>query len=521
MEVVVWIFGVLLRVLRFITKPFFWLRTRKEQRVPPIKDPLLMKSATKLAADIYNGEVTSEDVVSRFILRIEEVNPYINAVVEHRFKAAKEEAIEIDRKIDEARARGDLDTLVAGKPLLGVPFTVKESCSLAGMSNSVGCLEFRDRRALIDGGAVSRVRAAGGIPLLVSATPELCLGWETTSLLRGRTNNPYGLARTPAGSSGGEAALVSSGASVLSVSSDIAGSIRIPAAFCGLFGHKPTPGIIPISGHIPTLQDEQYSRFLTVGPITRYSEDLYLMMHVLAGEGGKDLYLHRPVDIQHLKVFFMTEASQSLAFSPVEDNIKLAVLAAVQHLKERGATVCEEKFNELKDAVEMSSSVFFSMKDIPNMLLDPANPKREKNLILETLKTLFGSGKRSLQALCFELLKRKRLFVPARKAPYYIEKANKLREKMERVLSSNGVFLFPCHSSSSHAHGGVFVHAPGVVYTMPFNALGLPATTVPMPGPKPGSRPLAVQVVAGPGQDRLCLAVAKELEVKFGGWTPP
>ncbi|XP_032512780.2 fatty-acid amide hydrolase 2-A-like isoform X1 [Danaus plexippus] len=519
MEVGVWIVGVLLRVLCFITAPFFWLRTRKEQRVPPIKDPLLMKSATKLAAEIRNGELTSENLVSRYVLRIQEVNPYINAVVEDRFQAAMEEARDVDRKISEARGRGDLDKLVADKPLLGVPFTVKESCSLAGMSNSVGCLEFLGRRALTDGGGVSRVRAAGGIPLLVSATPELCLGWETTSLLRGHTNNPYGLARTPGGSSGGEAALVSSGASVISVSSDIAGSIRIPAAFCGLYGHKPTPGIIPISGHIPTLQDEQYARFLTVGPITRYSEDLPLMMKVLAGDRAHELDLDTPVALHELKVYFMTEASRSVAFSPVELSIQRAILAAVQHLQSRGATVCEDKFNDFEDAVEMSASVFFSMKDIPNMLQDPANPKREKNLILETLKTLLGSGSRTLQALGFEVLKRKRLFVPKEKVPHYIERTDRLRETMERALGCSGVFLFPSHSCSCHAHGGVFVKAAGVVYTMPFNALGLPATSVPIPGP--GPRPVAVQVVAGPGQDRLCLAVARELENKFGGWTPP
>ncbi|XP_013142005.1 PREDICTED: fatty-acid amide hydrolase 2-like [Papilio polytes] len=403
MEVGVWVIGVVLRVVNALLSAVLYVRaffSRAPPRLPPPRNPILLRSATDLARAIRRAELSSEEVVGAFIERIREVNPYLNAVVEERFSEAMQEAHTLDQRLFEARWGGAEAQVLKDKPLYGLPFTVKESCSLAGMSNAVGCVERGGSRAASDGAAVRLVRAAGAVPLLVSATPELCLGWETTSLLNGRTNNPYDLSRTPGGSSGGEAALLASAASPISVSSDIAGSIRIPAAFCGLFGHKPTPGIIPIEGHIPTLADEQYPRFLAVGPMCRHAEDLPLMMKVMAGERRAQLRLDRPVDLSRLRVHYMTEASSSLALLPVHPDIREAVLSAANHLHQHcGAALCEKKFEALKDSVEMSISVFFSMKDIPNLLQDPANPKRDRSLALELARALWGAAARSLQAL--------------------------------------------------------------------------------------------------------------------------
>ncbi|CAH2070822.1 unnamed protein product, partial [Iphiclides podalirius] len=520
MEVGVWLIGVLLRVLDFILAPLYWLRPRDPRRLPPIRDPLLLRSATDLARGIRTGELTSEQVVVTFIERVKEVDPYLNAVVDERYSDAIEEAKALDRQLQEARERGTLEELLKDKPLYGVPFTVKESCSLAGLSSSVGCLEAAGRRAARDGGAVRATRAAGAVPLLVSNTPELCLGWESTNLLRPATNNPYSLDHTPGGSSGGEAALLASGASPLSVSSDIAGSIRIPAAFCGIFGHKPTPGIIPIDGHIPTLTDEKYPKLLTVGPMCRHAEDLPLLMKVMAGDKSHLLNLDEPVDLSKIRVHYMTEASRSLAMSSVEGGIKEAILAAVSYLRDQcGAQIVERKFKELEDSVEMSISVFFSMKDIPNLLQDPANPKRDKSLIVELIKYMFGGASRSLQGLGFALINRTKLFIPESRRRYYEKKADLLREEMTRALGADGVVVWPAHVGAAHRHGRVFWRAPGVLYAMPLNVLRLPAAAAPLAAA--GGLPLAVQIVAGPYQDRLCLAVAKALEEGFGGWRPP
>ncbi|XP_047022576.1 fatty-acid amide hydrolase 2-A-like [Helicoverpa zea] len=519
MEVGVQIVGIILRLLNFLLAPLFWFRARDHRRLPPVTNPVLLKSAAELAEAIRNGEITSEKLVTIYIERVKEVNPYINAVVDERYRAATEDAKAVDRQIEEAKKNGTFEDLVKNKPLLGVPFTVKESCSLAGLSNSVGCLENAGRRATTDGGVVSLVKKAGAIPLLVSNTPELCLGWETTNLLRGTTNNPYCLNRTPGGSSGGEAALLSSAASALSVSSDIAGSIRLPAAFCGLFGHKPTPGIISIEGHIPTLSDENFPKFLTVGPMTRRADDLKLLMNIMAGEHNQ-LNLDVPVDMKDVKVHYMFEATDSVALLKVESCINDAIRNAVAYLeKDCGCTVSEEKFKDLEDSVEISVSVFFSMKDIPNLLQDPANPKRDKSLIVELIKYMFGGGSRSLQGLSFSVINRSHLFIPDSRRGYYNGKANKLREHMQKVLGDNGVFIYPVFISQAHHHNQVFLKASGVMYTMAFNILGMPATTVPMGLYK--GLPVGVQVIAAPNQDRLCLAVAKQLEIGFGGWKPP
>ncbi|XP_045535050.1 fatty-acid amide hydrolase 2-A [Papilio machaon] len=443
MEVGVWLIGVVLRALNALMAAASWVRARvwpapRARRLPPPRNRLLLRSAADLAQAIRKGKLTSGEVVGAFIERVKEVNPYLNAVVDERFEEALQEANTLDQRLHEARWGGADRELLKDKPLYGLPFTVKESCSLAGeyrhySSASESMVAMCDvgrsgSRAASDGAAVRRVRGAGAVPLLVSATPELCLGWETTSLLHGRTNNPYDLHCTPGGSSGGESALLASAASPLSVSSDIAGSIRIPAAFCGLFGHKPTPGIIPIEGHIPTLTDEMYPKFLTVGPICRHAEDLPLMLSVMAGDRKHLLNLQQPVDLANIKVHYMTEASTSVALLPVEPHIRDLILRAAKHLQDNcGATISEKKFKALEDSVEMSISVFFSMKDIPNLLHDPANPKRDKSLLVELVKSVFGMASRSLQALGFALISRTRLFIPRARTQHYQHLAHRLQ----------------------------------------------------------------------------------------------
>lgn len=521
MEWGVIITGLILRFLHWLLTPVFWITScSKRQKIPPITDKLLLESATSLARKIRDGEVSSEHVLTTFINRVKLVNPYLNAVVEERFEDALQDAREVDRRLTELRRLGLMDSVKKQQPFFGVPFTVKESCSLAGMSNAVGCIELSGRRAITDGDVVTSMKKAGGIPLLVSNTPELCLGWETCNLLTGVTNNPYRLNRTAGGSSGGEAALVASGASVLSVSSDIAGSIRIPAAFNGLFGHKPTPGMVSIQGHIPHLNDVQFPRFLSLGPLVRHAEDLYPALTVMADHNAHLMKLNEPVDVSRLRVFYMTESSDSAAFIKVDKCIKDKIKNAVEYLQNTcGATICEEKFKDFEDSVDMSISVFFSMRDIPNMLQDLQNPKREKNLIIEFLKFLVGFSARSLQGLTFAFISKTKLFIPESRHEFYREKAEKLRRDMTATLGTDGVFLYPVFVGPAHKHGQVFVKASGVAYSMLFNILGMPVTAVPM-GLHEGM-PLSIQVIAAPNQDRLCLAVAKELEKGFGGWQPP
>jgi len=208
-------------------------------------ESLLFRSATELARMIRDREVSSRDVVEAHIRRIEEVNPSLNAVVATRFDDAREEARRADVLISRASAPGDVS------PLCGVPCTVKEAFALEGMPNTGGLLSRKGKVARQDATTVSRLRSAGAIPLGVTNVSELGMWVESNNLVYGRTASAHGRRRTSGGSSGGEGAIVSAGGSPFGLASDIGGSIRVPAFFNGVFGHKPTGGLVPNSGQFP------------------------------------------------------------------------------------------------------------------------------------------------------------------------------------------------------------------------------------------------------------------------------
>lgn len=195
----------------------------------------------------------------------------------------------------------------------------------------------RGTRASVDGAAVANLRAAGAIPLLVSNTPEFCTSWESDNLLSGRTLNPHDARRTAGGSSGGEGALVGAAASLFGVASDVAGSIRIPAMFNGVFGHKPTGGVISLQGHFPMSTDSKFGEYLTIGPICRYAKDLATLVHVMAGpERAAQLRLDEACLTKDIRVFHMEDAGWSLVDVPVQPEIKLYMRRAVEHFKRNG-----------------------------------------------------------------------------------------------------------------------------------------------------------------------------------------
>ena len=232
---------------------------------------LTERSAVDLAAAIHSRKLTASEVVEAHIELLEQANPRLNAIVADRFEQARAEARAVDQRIAMIALRSeDFDEL---PPLLGVPFTVKESIALDGMPNTAGVLARREHRASHTATAVKRLVEAGAIPLGVTNTSELTLWIESENPVYGRTNNPYDPSRTAGGSSGGEGAAVGSGGSVFGVGADIGGSIRIPALFCGVFGHKPSAGLIPNTGMWPSSSGEA-ARMLAIGPLARRAEDL-------------------------------------------------------------------------------------------------------------------------------------------------------------------------------------------------------------------------------------------------------
>ncbi|WP_137844492.1 amidase family protein [Microbacterium sp. 2FI] len=236
-----------------------------------LPDPLA--SATELAEGLRTGGYTSTELTEAAIARIEEMDAAVNAVVVRDFIRARQEAAAADA----ALARGEQ------RRLLGIPITVKESFDLRGHATTWGVEEFRGHRADRDALPVRRLTDAGAVLLGKTNVPVWLDDWQSDNPVYGRTRNPYDLSRTPGGSSGGSAVAVALGFSALELGSDIGGSVRVPAAFCGVFGHKPTWGLLASDGHSPAGMIGEPPPLAVIGPLARTAEDLDLALRILAG----------------------------------------------------------------------------------------------------------------------------------------------------------------------------------------------------------------------------------------------
>lgn len=237
---------------------------------------MLYESATEQMMALRRGDVRSTELVERAIERIRQVDGQLNAVVVRD----TERALAAARTADQARQRGD------ERPLLGLPVTVKEAFDVAGLPTTWG-LPGRHPAATADAVAVERLRSAGAVILGKTNVATMLADWQTANPVYGVTNNPWDPKRTSGGSSGGSAAAVASGIVPLELGSDLAGSLRIPAAFCGVFAHRPSQGIVPMRGFAPPLAPRtRYAQAVdqaAVGPVARSAADLRLALDVLAG----------------------------------------------------------------------------------------------------------------------------------------------------------------------------------------------------------------------------------------------
>ena len=242
---------------------------------------IIERSARDLAAAIRARELSAREVVEAHAWRLHTCQPRTNALACDRFADALAEAEAADERIAAAGSGDELP------PFLGVPCTVKESIALRGMPNCAGMVALRDRRAETTAPAAQRLIDAGFIPLGVTNTSELTMWIESVNRVYGRTRNAYDPRRTAGGSSGGEGAAVGSGGSPVGLGSDIAGSIRVPAFFNGVFGHKPSPGLVPNTGQFPSTAGEA-AFMLTLGPLVRHAEDLMPVTRIVSGPDGED-----------------------------------------------------------------------------------------------------------------------------------------------------------------------------------------------------------------------------------------
>lgn len=485
--------------------------------MPPIKDLLLLESASTVALKIRNKKLTSEQVLDSYIERIKEVNPLLNCVVANRFDEARKEARAADVLINSGTIPEEV--LAKEKPFLGVPFTTKDCISVKGLIHSAGLACRKNIIAEEDATVIARLKDVGAIVIGLTNVSELCMWWESANKVHGRTRNPYDTSRIVGGSSGGEGCAQACAASAFGIGSDIGGSIRMPAYFNGVFGHKPSSLTVPNHGQYPEPATDEQNLFLGLGPICRRAEDLLPLLKVISNNNPV-LRLDESVDIKKIRFFYQESDGGSDFISPVSPDIKELFVKISKHL-DKAYGIKTSKVS-LKQFILSAPMWFAAMKSpsgptFPNQL---TNLKGCINPYWEMLKWIFRLSDHTFIALATCLVEKGGCKYGDEKHQFLLKERDALRLEVIDLLGDDGVLLYPTHPTSAPYHNEPLVKPFNFSYTGLVNVLKLPATAVPMGLDRHGL-PIGIQVIAKHGNDRLCLAVARELEKGFGGWVPP
>jgi amidase len=303
----------------------------------------VFSGASAQLAALRTGGITAADLTDLYIRRIERHDGRLNAVVVRDFDRARQQA----RAADQARARGET------RPLLGLPITLKESINVTGLGTTCGVPEWKGYVSQHDAPAATRTRAAGAVLLGKTNVPPMLADWQSANPVFGRTVNPWDLTRTPGGSSGGSAAAIAAGLSALEVGSDIGGSIRVPAVFCGIYGHRPSETLLPKSGQFPMPPLPNSAVVMGVqGPLARSAEDLELALSVLAGpEVGEDVAwkVALPAARRERLADFRVAVLPPIPWLVVDSQITAALQNLADRLTKLGAVVKEVQPDGLGD----------------------------------------------------------------------------------------------------------------------------------------------------------------------------
>jgi amidase len=465
---------------------------------------LISLSATQQARLIRQRQVSSLELVQAHLDQIQKVNPAIHAAIEVFTDSALAEARAADAVTSHA-------TVPAG-PLHGVPFSVKDAIEVEGRVCTAGTLGRKAAApATEDATLVRRMRAAGAIPIARTNLPDLLFAFESDNLLFGATNNPYDLTRTAGGSSGGEAALIAACGSPVGLGSDAAGSVRLPSAFCGIAGIKPTSGRLPRTGHFPPAGG-WIETLWQIGPMARRVEDLITLMPLLAGSDGRDpTCVSMPVgdpaavDRRKLRIAFYTGNGIAQA-GPDVDRV---VRAAAATLAGEVAAMEEDRPACLAQAYSLEMK--FLGADGGEGLW----------------QYLDGLGSTAVHPLLSGWLEKLRPYRTdvAGFAGYWAE-LDQYRAQMFAFLRRYDAILCPAYPQPALLHGASTLdeNFPGFSHTMAYNLTGWPAAVVRCGQANAGMEaglPIAVQVVAHPWREDVALAVAGWLEEAMGGWKPP
>ena len=456
--------------------------------------------AMELGRLVSRGDLSPVETVDTFLQRVSQANPSINAITDLQAERAREQALRAAKR----QRRGD-----ELGPLFGVPLTIKSSIAAEGCRYECGTKLRAGHVAETDATLVARLKRAGAIILGTTNVPEFLMAYETDNALYGRTISPFHEEFTPGGSSGGCAAAVAAGCSAGSFGSDAGGSVRVPAHFCGLYGLKPTPGVIPRTGHWPAVAGPS-TTLAGVGPIARTAEDLEAFLAITAGHDSYDTssYPHDRCEapdlrsIRDLKIGWFDHAWDT----PVTPETRAAVRVAATALRERGFRV--ERM-ELKGLAHAPHVWWLQFGICLRTLIEGSTPDgyRMHPLSYEAMAAEEEESETSYRDLLMGWVLQ-----------------DQMRYKLLQQMREHRLLLSPVAAIPAFRHGerswsveGQTVSYPGAfVYSQVFNLLGVPAATAPV-GQAPEGFPIGVQVVGRPHEDEIVTAVVKELEAGLGG----
>ncbi|MDP6822790.1 MAG: amidase [Dehalococcoidia bacterium] len=455
---------------------------------------LLSKSATQIAWVIRGQEVSSEEISRAALERIDEVNPKLNAVV----ALAAERAMDEARQRDAQTARGE-----SMGPLHGVPITLKDSHDTEGIVTTGGTTGRAGKMPDADSPPVARLRAAGAVVLGKTNTPEFTMSFITENLVYGKTNNPYDVTRTPGGSSGGAAAIVAACGAFLELGSDLGGSVRVPANYCGIAGLKTSAGRVPRTGHAFPWGGP-LDRFGTVGPLARRVEDLKLALSIISGPDWIDPFVE-PVPIRDpdevsvagLRVAFFTDNGWQTPTAEVQE----AVRSAAGVLSATGAHVEENCPDAVTRASDLARQSFGADGGyLARKLLSGANTSEPSRFLSERAG---GPPEDGLSVEQYAAL---------------MHEVDATRSEIVGFMKNFDAIICPVAAQPAPTHEDA--EGLGYSYTQAHNLSGLPGAVV-RGGISPEGLPIGVQIVAQPWREDVALAVAAVIEEATGGWEPP
>jgi amidase len=473
-------------------------------------------SATRLAAEIRDRHVGCAELLDFFVARAERYNPGLNAIVVWQVEPARERA----RAADAALARGEI-----WGPLHGVPMTVKESFNLAGLPTTWGDPEWRNNIAAENAVVVERLLAAGAIIYGKTNVPYMLMDSQSYNDIYGTTNNPWDRARGPGGSSGGEGAALAAGLSALGAGSDIAGSLRNPAHYCGVYGHKPSWGLIPPRGHAPpgVLTPADIS---VVGPMARHAADLDLALSVLAGPDllpqpawRLELAPPRHRNLADFRVAVWTRSP----LCEIDASVVARFDAAAVALRQAGAAVDENARPPLDDEEHHRLFMLLLRAATASRLSDPAYAEQQ------ALAATIAADDTSFRAAVA-----RGATLTHRDWGRLNEARTKLRYAWRDFFQRYDVLLTPVAASAAFRHDHnpdrdarmIRVNNRPVPYGAqrfwagPASLSYLPATAAPL-GLTEEGLPVGCQIIGAESEDRTTIEFARLLAAAIGGFVPP